>query len=591
MDKHRPKNLSDLVVHSRKVAEVREWLEAKLHNVDKPRAGSCVLVLGGPAGVGKTTVVRVLVNLLGAELCEWDPPVPTVWKEHLHSLNSGLPYTSKLQEFEAFLEKVKQYPFLPLMTTMPHDVDNSFVQPPTPCTKQRVLLLDDLPTVHGRESGNQLCHCLHKLALSVQFPTVVVVTNFLECGENGQGTSRITAQIQQALESGGALKVMFNPITANAIKKVLTNIATAENCPVSSESLSNIAESSEGDIRHAVNSLQFLCLSPNSTQCTWDPGGVTCRMKKGKRRKVLVGTNRKEISVQGQECIVNTDYSCDRSILIMCRDGVLSLFHALGKLLYNKRHTDVAKESGEGIHLILKDHLQRHPLNMEAPESVLTQAHTEAGIFSSFLHENLLDFVDDDGIGDVAVSMSYLSDVDCLLGVKYKVSRYAARYALLDSEEIDPGQVAEATASSLAARGILFANTHPARHRWQSFRAPLLRQVERRLSEKKAELCLKSWAATMDSLSIVTRATQAIEYEPYKRKMSTLSSCTQFSASYVWRDASKPDTEISENKGERAGFLFQDQDLSSSLMTIDINRELDISLPGVADCDDEIEEW
>lgn len=77
----------------------------------------------------------------------------------------------------------------------------------------------------------------------------------------------------------------------------------------------------------------------------------------------------------------------------------------------------------------------------------------------------VLEFVDDDGIEDVSVALTYFSDVDCLLGLKRKGPKASSRFILPGLDEIDPGHIAEAVAGSVAARGVLFANTHPAKHR------------------------------------------------------------------------------------------------------------------------------
>ena len=43
-------------------------------------------VPAGPAGCGKTTVLRVLADSLGFELCTWEAPTPVLWQEHLHQV-------------------------------------------------------------------------------------------------------------------------------------------------------------------------------------------------------------------------------------------------------------------------------------------------------------------------------------------------------------------------------------------------------------------------------------------------------------------------------------------------------------------------
>ena len=75
---------------------------------------------------------------------------------------------------------------------------------------------------------------------------------------------------------------------------------------------------------------------------------------------------------------------------------------------------------------------------------------------------SVLEFVDDEAIEDVSVSLAYFSDVDSLLN---KRLRFRDRLVLTSSDDIDPGLVAEVVAGSIAARSVLFANTHPAKHR------------------------------------------------------------------------------------------------------------------------------
>jgi len=34
--------------------------------------------------------IHVIASQLGAELCEWTTPTPTLWQEHVHNSNSGI---------------------------------------------------------------------------------------------------------------------------------------------------------------------------------------------------------------------------------------------------------------------------------------------------------------------------------------------------------------------------------------------------------------------------------------------------------------------------------------------------------------------
>jgi hypothetical protein len=114
---------------------------------------------------------------------------------------------SKMDEFIEFLEKVKKYPLLPLVPILTDEKNNLLSPGATSNMKSKVILIDDLPSVKGRELANKLCNCLQKFSVSVEFPTIVIVTDFLETGENWLETSSIITEILQSLESGGARKV------------------------------------------------------------------------------------------------------------------------------------------------------------------------------------------------------------------------------------------------------------------------------------------------------------------------------------------------------------------------------------------------
>lgn len=86
-----------------------------------------------------------------------------------------------------------------------------------------------------------------------------------------------------------------------------------------------IAKASGGDIRHAITSLQFFCLKLNQVHSlslfTHSSGA-------------LKGESNKPVRLD------------DGYYLHYGRDETLSLFHALGKFLHNKRETGAAMEYG-----------------------------------------------------------------------------------------------------------------------------------------------------------------------------------------------------------------------------------------------------
>jgi DNA polymerase III delta prime subunit len=54
-----------------------------------------------------------------------------------------------------------------------------------------------------------------------------------------------------------------NPVTKTMLKKILSNIAAEENIRADRFDLEALIEKCEGDIRFAINSLQFECIGSN----------------------------------------------------------------------------------------------------------------------------------------------------------------------------------------------------------------------------------------------------------------------------------------------------------------------------------------
>lgn len=115
----------------------------------------------------------------------------------------------------------------------------------------------------------------------------------------------------------------FNPVTVNSIKKSLTKICRLERFEVSNEHIDLIAKSAGGDIRHAITSLQYFSLKPH-------------RSPYAPRRSLTCS----------EESAIKAGHLDDDVSLAFGKDASLSLFHALGKFLHNKRENVNLTASG-----------------------------------------------------------------------------------------------------------------------------------------------------------------------------------------------------------------------------------------------------
>ncbi|KAK9064996.1 hypothetical protein SSX86_016379 [Deinandra increscens subsp. villosa] len=451
LDKYTPSSLMELCVHKKKVEEVKAWFEERIPT-RKDEHCNHVLLITGQSGVGKSATVHAIASHLGATLCEWNTPTPTIWQEHMHTTIAGLRYISKLEEFENFVERIRKYGLIPSSSTREQQ-------------KPFIILIDDLPAINGKVSYGRLQRCLHLLVQSVRIPTVILITDYSR-EDTADYTSRCWDNLQSFLQSAGACKVAFNPITVNSIAKTLSKICRGEKLRITADQIDVIAKASGGDIRHAITSLQYFSLKSGST-----------------------GSGSDKI-----------DYLDDGYSLPFGRDETLSLFHALGKFLHNKRDTENLTTSGS---VYLKDDFARLPMKMDTPERVLGQAHGQARPIVDFLQENILDFVHEEAMDDAWVATSYLSDADTLLasltGVQYK------NYAIEN--------IIQSTAASVAVRGVMFSNRHPLSSRWHAIRRPMVWQVEQSLWRNKKEI-LGQRTAAYNSVNLSDPSVIATEWNP-----------------------------------------------------------------------------
>ncbi|KAI6818946.1 hypothetical protein KC327_g17428, partial [Hortaea werneckii] len=138
-----PVDLSELAVHKRKVADVRQWLESALHGRRQK-----VLVLKGAAGTGKTTTIGLLAKDMGLDISEWHNPAVTEFP----SENSQ----STAAQFDDFARRAGASTGL----TLSAGIGKSDVVPsvdavkshPIPSDQRQLLLVGEFPNTFSRAS-------------------------------------------------------------------------------------------------------------------------------------------------------------------------------------------------------------------------------------------------------------------------------------------------------------------------------------------------------------------------------------------------------------------------------------------------------
>uniref|UniRef100_A0A3B4X8F0 RAD17 checkpoint clamp loader component n=1 Tax=Seriola lalandi dorsalis TaxID=1841481 RepID=A0A3B4X8F0_SERLL len=324
-----------------------------------------ILLLTGPSGCGKTATVQVLCWELGLRIQEWINPT------NVEPYNETFP-----SQFQEFLLRANKYNCLRMAG------DGG-------AADRKLILVEDMPNQFYRQPGS-LHDNLRRFVKTGRCPLVFIVSDSL----SGDSSSRFLfpREIQEELD---ICSISFNPVAPTTMMKVLNRISALEAgkscgriCVPDQAVLETLCSGSSGDIRSAINSLQFSSLPDTSLEKRlWT-------MKKD--RPVTTRTNRKKRSKMTKEH--------EEEKAIGGKDASLFLFRALGKILHCKR----ASAPGLSPHL---SHHHREALLVD-PELVVDRSHMSGEFFNLYLHQNYLDFFSE--VEDVDRATEYLSDADLL---------------------------------------------------------------------------------------------------------------------------------------------------------------------------------
>ena len=320
-DAHAPIEAAHLSVHKKRVASVRSWLKDALSACaagprSAPPAGPVMLVLRGPPGCGKTATTRVLAAELGLDLCEFETEARPEWKP------TDVHYGSVADDLRVFLRQASLLPGLTLAGG-----DGAAVG------GQRLLLLEDLPVGVDSPRLAAFRRMIRTFLETSRTPMVVVLTD--EDGER----PRVTKLLGRDLVAHPRLAEMtFKPVAKTFITAALKRVAAARNLLLPAADVANIVERSHGDLRSAINALQFHFVGAAA------PAGRS----HGKLRALLGGqrlakTNKRKKRSKGKKPRGKEAAGlAEADDAQASRDGSLSMFHSLGKVFHRRVHQDLA---------------------------------------------------------------------------------------------------------------------------------------------------------------------------------------------------------------------------------------------------------
>lgn len=441
-----PQDLDELAVHKKKVADVNAWLKDALAGNSRRR----LLVLRGPAGSGKTTTVSLLAKSLGFEIVEWkNPPV---------SDYASSDYVSVGKRFDEFLDRGSSYGGLELDSgASPRESDSDHVN----TTSRRVILIEEFPALNRNSPSLaafrlSLQRCLATSGIGTgsnpETPIVMIVS---ETHLNSDSSLADNITVYRLLGAEicrhpSTTIIDFNSIAPTFMYKALGLVLDKEarysghHTKPAHAVLQAISKT--GDIRSAINSLEFLCLRPEAAKAL----KTNARKTKGQRK-----TNASTLPTEEQTLLS-----------VSQRESSLGIFHAVGKIVYNKRHElDAAAAHGKQPsplpHLSEQD---RPKPSQVSVDELIDETGTDVQTFISALHENYVPSCDGASFVDcVNGCIDALSDSDLLSpGTRNGGSfRHAAKTVnTRGSTGLDVLRQDELS-FQVATRGMLFSLPHP----------------------------------------------------------------------------------------------------------------------------------
>lgn len=465
-EKYGPTTLEELAVNKKKVMEVKTWIENVLSGKERKR----LLILKGPSGSGKTATIDIIARSMGLQLLEWRNPVG--------SDLSHEGYSSRSSQFTDFLGRSSSFGSLDLSgSTTDALKGQESSQDASKASPRKLVLLDEFPSIstsalgtlrsfrgcileylalHRSSSASEGYNATESNERSV--PLVLIITEIRSSSQVAAGETFTAHKLlgPEILGHVGVSIIDYNPIATTFLTKALELVLRKEARHSGRKRIPGPAVlkilGETGDVRSATASLEFLCAQGKDDD-DWN-GRIAAKTSRGPQAsKSLTKMEMASLST------------------VAHRASSLGLFHAVGKVVYNKRE-DLGSTGGSNSDTIQPPHhLAQHArarVSRLDLDGLIDQTGTDTNTFVAALHENYVMSCEGSSFLDTMNRcLEAVSDTDIICSSRgARVTGGGGYPDRAVSESLRQDEIS----FHLAVRGLLFALPDPVRRATQSDR-------------------------------------------------------------------------------------------------------------------------
>lgn len=400
-EKYEPKTRSELMVHKNKVDELSNFIDNQLN---RKSFNSPILLLTGPPGCGKFVTLKVLCKEKNIDLVMYNSSILKLdnlkvvdeYNEFFESEDRNF-QESQLKIFEQFLFKSSRY-----------SSDQIFCNADDARLK-RIIFVKEIPNsaLYETASFHSILRKFAQYSKSLLAFSLNLTTN--STWENNQ-MRLFSNEIRNELK---ITEISFNAFANSFMLKAINRIICLESFDTSilnnKDALNELCASSNGDLRFAINSLDFYFHKSSKESSKNKPLSNLNTVKPKSIKKTL--SSKKSDSKELND---------DSRLKLSSKDMNFNLFKGIGKILHRK---NIDKSDGnftaeqiselENTENKLPAHLKtkmRKPLAF-SPEEVYGKLPLSSDSTMLFLNQNYLEMFRDRQYGQLDQTFESLIDI------------------------------------------------------------------------------------------------------------------------------------------------------------------------------------